>query len=82
MYEKKSQEYAKRRAEKYDEISAWKSRMTYTEEAHKRSNVMGAFLVVAISIATLSIGVILGSVFSSSQYAAQLQMLTTEETGD
>lgn len=80
--EKKSKEYEKRMSEKDDEISAWKSRMTYTEEAHKRSNVMGAFLVVAIAIATLSIGVILGSVFSSSQYAAQLQMLTTEETGD
>lgn len=65
--EMKSHQFEKQLAEKDDEIEAWKDRNHHMEEVHKRNSLLATFLIIAITIAAISIGFIGGEYVSSSR---------------
>lgn len=60
----KDSQYASRITELQNEKKSMEDRCNHIESAHKKTNVVSIFLIIAVAIATLAVGIIVGSYIS------------------
>lgn len=79
----KKLEYDSRIAELQNERAALEDRCVHIENVHKRSSIISVFLIIAIAIATLAVGFIVGEYFNIKRDTnAQLSQIQSQSYVD
>lgn len=76
--DKKEKEHSHRIAELKDEIDSWSDKCEHIVSVHKRSNILGGFLVAVVVIAGIAIGFIAGEYINitGTRNATQHEIIT------